>query len=156
MPRSGSPIQLHMPYPTERPVMSPAPSSPYGSRVLRAQPPSPPAIVRTRYSPYQSHVNPTSTPANPPTSHHSSNAPFDNGENIRLAPIRELYGTRVQRRVSTVSLPPISSFNQGTCDDSATVLQRLRTSDDFVPRSLPALGSKDIDRSTVTPVRHHS
>lgn len=132
LPQSNeSSVQLHMPYPTQQPTMTSVPPTSYGPGPSRASQPSPSPTARPRYSPYQSPLHISASAVVSPSSRAS--ATFDDGHNIRLAPIREVGDSRSERRNSTVSLPPISTldgFRQGPCDDSATVLRRLQIPDE--------------------------
>lgn len=122
-------IQLHMPYPTQQSAIIPA--AHYGAGTSRAVQPSPSPTTRLRYSPYDSPKH-ASSPSGLSSTPRSSTV-FDEGHNIRLAPIRDTGDGRLERRNSAVSLPSISAldgFRQGPCDDSATVLRRLQIPDD--------------------------
>ena len=130
-----APVQLHMPYPTQQQpshILSPAQ---YVAGPSRALQPSPSLAAMHRYSPYpiQNPMSISSAPLAPQSSYPAAQSNFDEGQNIRLAPIRELADSRSERRSSVVKLPPISTldgFRQGSCGDSAAVLKRLQTPDD--------------------------
>lgn len=124
-----APVQLHMPYSSQQSPFVLAPPSQYVAGPSRLSQPSPPSNARHRYSPYESPIHAPPVPA----AHPAAQSDFDEGQNIRLAPIRELDDSRNERRNSAVKLPPISTldgFRQGSCGDSAAVLRRLQTPDD--------------------------
>ena len=142
--QSGSSVQLYMPYTQAYPTpMSTSPSTPLDTLNAKLPGMSGPGSS-SRYSPYPSPLSnhplrfPSHSP--PPLSQRRGSGSSAFSEEIRLPPLQ---APNNACGASSISLPPISaldSLRRGQCDDSATVLKRLQSTDDNASVS-PTAGS---------------